>query len=62
MELSFDQARHLEARRRRQRRMPRAHWWFDQMRQVVDRAFDHAARPARPEQIYLGLQRHHQSN
>lgn len=24
----------------RQRRRVRAHWWFEQMRQVVDRAFD----------------------
>jgi hypothetical protein len=24
----------------RERRLNRANWWFDQMRQVVDRAFD----------------------
>ena len=62
MELIFDPSRQRELRSRRQRRMQRAHWWFEQMRHVVDRAFDHTARKARPEQIYLGLQSHHQSN
>jgi hypothetical protein len=62
MELTFDPSRQLEARSRRQRRVQRAHWWFEQMRQIVDRAFDHTSRRARPEQIYLGLQNDHQSN
>lgn len=39
---------------RRQRRMPSAHWWFDQMRKAVDEAMDwQPARPARPEQTRL---------
>jgi len=29
-------------------------WWFQRMRQIVDRAFDwQPAPPARPEQIYF---------
>lgn len=39
---------------RRQRRMPSAHWWFDQMRKAVDNAIDwQPAPPARPEQVSL---------
>ena len=39
---------------RRQRRMPSAHWWFDQMRKAVDEAMDwQPAPPARPEQTRL---------
>ena len=42
------------ARRSQQRRMSRANWWFQQMREVVDKAVDwQPARPARPEQIYF---------
>jgi hypothetical protein len=42
------------ARRTTQRRMSRANWWFQQMREVVDKAVDwQPARPARPEQIYF---------
>jgi hypothetical protein len=38
----------------RQRRLNRAKWWFDRMRQVVDRAFDWTPAPeARPEQIWF---------
>jgi hypothetical protein len=39
---------------RRQRRLPSAHWWFDQMRKAVDDAMDwQPAAPARPEQTRL---------
>jgi len=39
---------------RRQRRSIRARWWFAQMRQVVDRAWDWGpAQPARPGQVFL---------
>ncbi len=41
---------------RRQRRLPGAHWWFDQMRKAVDEAMDwQPAPPARPEQTRLLL-------
>ena len=39
----------------RQQRMNRANWWFTQMRQVVDRAFDwEPSSRFQPEQILLG--------
>ena len=39
---------------RRQRRLGRAHWWFQRMRQLVDRATDwEPAPPPRPEQIWF---------
>jgi hypothetical protein len=38
----------------RQSRVNRANWWFNQMRQVVDRAFEWQPAPRfRPEQIML---------
>lgn len=40
-------------RTRRQKRQSRAGWWFERMRQVVDRAFDWQAVPPRPEQIWF---------
>lgn len=41
---------------RRQRRLPSAHWWFDQMRKAVDEAMDwQPAASARPEQTRLLL-------
>jgi hypothetical protein len=59
MELGFAgrrAGRRSEAHHRRQRRAQRAHWWFQQMRRVVDRARDwQSAPPARPEQVYLSL-------
>jgi hypothetical protein len=44
---------------RRQRRLTRAQWWFQRMRQVVDRAMDwQPVPPSRPEQLCLpGTQR-----
>jgi len=39
---------------RRERRLNRANWWFDQMRQVVDQAFDWPTAPRfQAEQIWL---------
>jgi len=39
---------------RRQRRLSRAQWWFQRMRQIVDRAIEWQAAPApRPEQIWF---------
>jgi len=36
------------------RRVERAAWWFNQMRQAVDRALDWSASPAAPaEQVWL---------
>jgi hypothetical protein len=40
MELSFDANRNFRPVIRRQRRLSRARWWFDQMHSVVDRAMD----------------------
>ncbi len=38
----------------RERRQNRAHWWFGQMRQVVDRAFEWEPTPrVQSEQILL---------
>jgi hypothetical protein len=38
----------------RERRRHRAHWWFDHMRQVVERAMDWEPAPRfQPEQIWL---------
>jgi hypothetical protein len=39
---------------RRQRRLNRAQWWFQRMRQIVDRAVDwQPTPPPRPEQIWF---------
>ncbi len=62
LELSLQQTPCSRPAARRQRRLQRAHWWFTQMRQVVDRALDHnLAHPTQPEQIHLGLGRATQS-
>jgi hypothetical protein len=39
----------------RQRRMARAGWWFQQMRQVVDQAIEWKPSVTRPEQTQLLL-------
>lgn len=40
----------------RQRRLSRANWWFQRMRQLVDRACDWQPAPApRPEQTWLSI-------
>ncbi len=54
MELGFDGANRCPRVVQRERRLNRAHWWFDQMRQVVERAIDWEPAPRfRPEQIWL---------
>jgi hypothetical protein len=39
----------------RRRRMPRASWWFQQMRQVVDQAIEWKPSATHPEQTQLLL-------
>lgn len=54
MELVLEKTKSCPSSRRPQRRMSRANWWFQQMREVVDKAIDwQPAPPARPEQIYF---------
>jgi hypothetical protein len=55
MELGFGSARVCPSATRRQRRLSRANWWFERMREAVDRAFDWqpAPPPPRPEQIWF---------
>jgi len=54
MELGFGKVRVCPSANRRQRRMSRANWWFERMRQVVDHAMDWRPAPAaRPEQIWF---------
>ena len=54
MELGLANGPRLTPATRRQRRLQRAAWWFDQMRQAADRAFDWPTPPApRPEQTWL---------
>jgi hypothetical protein len=53
LELSFENGggRRLSLR---ERRHGRAHWWFERMRRLVDRAIDWRACPTPPpEQIWL---------
>jgi hypothetical protein len=54
MELGLGKGQTCRTSQRPQRRQSRANWWFQQMREVVDRAVDwKAAPPARPEQIWF---------
>ena len=54
MELGFGGERACPSVNRRQRRLRRANWWFERMRQVVDRAFDWRPAPAAaPEQMWF---------
>jgi hypothetical protein len=54
MELSLAGANKCPRTVQRRRRLNRANWWFDQMRQVVDRAFEWEPAPRfQPEQIWL---------
>jgi hypothetical protein len=58
MELGFDRSCGRLPLSSRQKRLHRAGWWFERMRQVVDKAFDWKAAPApRPEQIWLEVYR-----
>jgi len=54
MELGLGKARLCPSVIRRQRRLSRANWWFDRMREVVDKAVNwEPAPPPRPEQIWF---------
>jgi hypothetical protein len=54
MEMVLGKTKPCNSPRRPQRRLSRANWWFQQMREVVDKAVDwQPAPPARPEQIYF---------
>ena len=54
LELAFAAASSGQAAGYPPRRLTRANWWFQRMRQLVDRAIDwQPALPARPEQIWL---------
>jgi hypothetical protein len=54
LELELDQTPHSHPLAARPGRAPRALWWFDRMRQIVDRAMDWPpAPPRRPEQIWF---------
>jgi len=54
LELGFGAVKFLVQPTRRQRRITHAAWWFDHMRQIVDRAMDwNAPNAGRPEQIWL---------
>ena len=54
LELAFAAATARPPAGRGQRRISQAAWWFQRMRQVVDRACDwQPARAPRPEQIWL---------
>ena len=53
MELSIGKAALCPSTIRRQQRANRAKWWFQRMRQAVDKAFDWNTPPARPEQIWF---------
>jgi hypothetical protein len=54
MELGIGKTKTCRSANRPQRRLGRANWWFQQMREVVDKAVDwQPAPPARPQQIYF---------
>ena len=54
LELGLATANRCPRVAQRERRLNRANWWFDQMRQVVDRAFEWEPAPRpRSEQILL---------
>jgi hypothetical protein len=52
LELSLENGRSRYAVNLRRRRLSRANWWFQRMRQIVDHAMDwQPARASRPEQM-----------
>jgi hypothetical protein len=54
LELSFGNAALRMGLTPRQRRLSRANWWFERMRQLVDHAFEWQPAPEpRPEQIWF---------
>ncbi len=54
MELAIENGRLERPQPLPAKRPTRAQWWFRQMREVVDKAFDwQPAPPARPQQIWF---------
>ncbi len=54
MELGLTGANRCPRAAQRERRVNRANWWFDQMRQIVDQAFDWEPAPRfQMEQAWL---------
>jgi hypothetical protein len=54
LELSLTEVRSYGRLEGRHSRAHRAHWWFERMRQVVERAIDWEPAPVpRPEQIWF---------
>jgi hypothetical protein len=54
MELGLAGGRNCRTTARRQGRVSRGRWWFEQMRRVVDGAMDWQPAPSpRPEQVWL---------
>lgn len=54
MELGLNKERACPSINRRHRRTTRAGWWFERMREVVDKAIDwQPVPPARPEQTWF---------
>ena len=51
LEMSFGGTRGCSSKR--QRRLSRAQWWFQRMRQVVDGALDRHPLPPRPKQTWF---------
>jgi hypothetical protein len=63
LELELNQTQPACPIPRRPARAPRALWWFDRMRQIVDRAMDWPpAPPCRPEQTWFPTPVNHQAN
>jgi hypothetical protein len=54
MELGIGNKNACRSVHRRQRRQSRANWWFERMREVVDKAIDwQPTPPARPQQTWF---------
>jgi len=54
LELGFNGIKATAVARRERPRITRSRWWFEQMRQAVDRAMDwEPNHPGRPEQMRL---------
>jgi len=59
IEITFNNGPLCQSVTRRRRRLNRAQWWFQRMRQVVDRAAEwHSAPEPRPEQTWFPGARH----
>jgi len=57
MELSLENGNSCPSLNRRQRRISRAKWWFQQMRQVVDRVMEPTAEPPPEQMVFAGAHR-----